>query len=221
MGRKALSAIRRRELAAAAHASLARHGMPGTTLARVAEEAGVSKASVLHYFRTKEELLEAALRHGNSRLRDEVAAMMRVARNPWERIYAVIEANLSPRAFRPPIAHGWISLSAAVPHNRQYQRIQTVIYARTRSNLVGPLRELSDAATAELMTGAMISVIDGVWLRCSLSLGGMTAAEAKAQFELLLDARFPESPERADARDAMAGACRVLMASKGIETGGA
>ncbi|WP_138465812.1 transcriptional regulator BetI [Poseidonocella sp. HB161398] len=218
MGRRALSKIRRKELARAAHASLARHGMAGTTLARVAEEAGVSKASVLHYFRTKEDLLEAALRHGNSRLRDEVAALMRVARNPWERIYAVIEANLSPRAFRPPIAHGWISLSAAVPHNPQYQRIQTVIYARTRSNLVGPLRALSDPATAELMTAAVISVIDGVWLRCSLSLGGMSAPEARAQFELLLDARFPDSPERQAARAAMAEACRVLMASRGIES---
>ncbi|WP_226629567.1 transcriptional regulator BetI [Alloyangia pacifica] len=216
MGRRPLSKIRRRELARAAHLCLARHGMAATTLARVAEEAGVSKASVLHYFRTKEDLLEAALRHGNSALRDEVSALMKVARDPWQRIYAVIEANLSPRAFRPSIAHGWMSLSAAVPYNRQYQRIQTVIYARTRSNLVGPLRALSDESTAELMTDALISVIDGVWTRCGLSLGGITATDARAQFELLLDARFGDTPERRAAQSTMAEACRILMLSKGI-----
>ncbi|MBT9386344.1 transcriptional regulator BetI [Pseudooceanicola sp. CBS1P-1] len=216
MGRRPLSKIRRKEFARAAHLCLAQHGLAGTTLARVAEQAGVSKASVLHYYRTKEDLLEAALRHGNSTLRDEVSALMRVARDPWQRVYAVIEANLSPRAFRPPIAQGWLALSAAVPHNRQYQRIQTVIYARTRSNLVGPLRSLSDAETAELMTDALISVIDGVWTRCGLSLGGMTAAEARRQFELLLDARFADSPERHAARRLMSEACRAQMLARGI-----
>ncbi|WP_339115569.1 transcriptional regulator BetI [Thioclava sp. GXIMD2076] len=216
MGRRPLSQIRRREFARAAHQCLARYGMAGTTLARVAEEAGVSKASVLHYFGNKDDLLEAALRHGNSALRDEVSALMKVARNPWQRIYAVVEANLSPRAFRPSIAQGWMSLSAAVPYNRQYQRIQTVIYARTRSNLIGPLRSLSEAQTAEGMTDALISVIDGVWMRCGLSLGGMTVKDARDQIELLLDARFADTPERRAARQCMAEACRVLMLSKGI-----
>ncbi len=86
MGRRPLSHIRRKEFAQAAHTSLTRHGVAGTTLARVAETAGVSKASLLHYFKTKDELLEAALRDGNATVRDENAALMKVALGPWQRV---------------------------------------------------------------------------------------------------------------------------------------
>ncbi len=128
----------------------------------------------------------------------------------------MIEANTSARSFQPSIAHGWLSLTAAVPLNRPYGRIQTVIYARTRSNLIGPLRELSDQETASLMTDTLISVIDGIWLRLGLGLEATSSENAKAQIELVLDSRFPPSSERDEARQVMAEACRILMLSKGV-----
>ena len=135
MGRRDMSNIRRAEYSAAAYRALMRHGNQGTSLTRVAEEAGASKANILHYFKNKEALIAAALRHANSVLLREAVLLLKEARTPWERIYAVVETNLSPTSFRPEVAHAWISLCAGVPHVAAYQRIQTVIYARMRSNL--------------------------------------------------------------------------------------
>ncbi|NIY79614.1 transcriptional regulator BetI [Celeribacter sp. HF31] len=216
MGRRPLSTIRRKEFARAAYDCLARHGMSGTTLARVAETAGVSKASLLHYFKNKDELLEAAMRYGNGILKDENAALMKIARTPWQRIYAVIEANTSPRSFKPSVAHGWLTLLAAVPLNPQYCRIQKAIYARTKSNLIGPLRTLSDQETAVAVTETLVSIIDGVWLRLGLGIEPMSTENARAQIELALDARFGQSEERTHARDIMTEASRILMLSKGV-----
>lgn len=52
---------RRRELADAAIAVIARYGLGATTLALVAEEAGWSIGSMRHYFPTKNELIASAL----------------------------------------------------------------------------------------------------------------------------------------------------------------
>jgi AcrR family transcriptional regulator len=52
---------RRRELADAACAVIARNGLAGTTLAHVAEEAGWSIGSIRYYFPNKDELVAAAL----------------------------------------------------------------------------------------------------------------------------------------------------------------
>lgn len=50
---------KRREILAAAAAIFARHGYHGTNLQRVAEQAGMGKSSLYHYFPTKEALFAA------------------------------------------------------------------------------------------------------------------------------------------------------------------
>lgn len=214
MGRRDISRIRRAEYAAAAYRALMRHGNEGTSLARVAEEAGASKANVLHYFKTKEALLAAALRHANAELLREAVLLLGEARTPWERVYAVIETNLSPTSFRPEVAHAWIALCAGVPHVPVYQRIQTVIYARMRSNLIGPLRSLLPASDAALVTDLMTTAIDGIWLRCGLSLDGVTQEQARAQLDAVLDARLPDSDTRRAARARMAEVARLLTKAR-------
>ncbi|SNY89899.1 transcriptional regulator, TetR family [Cohaesibacter sp. ES.047] len=210
MGRRNISHIRRAEYAAAAYRTLMKLGLQGTSLARVAEEAGASKANVLHYFQSKEALLAAALRHANSVLLKEAVSLLKEAQTPWERIYAVLETNLSPTSFRSDVAHAWISLCAGVPHITTYQRIQTLIYARMRSNLIGPLRSLLSEQDAILMADLLTTAIDGIWLRCGLSLDGLSQEAARAQLDAVLDARLPDSEDRCRARSRMADVSRIV-----------
>lgn len=217
MGRRDMSDIRRAEYAAAAYRALMRHGNQGTSLARVAEEAGASKANVLHYFKSKEALLAAALRHANAVLLREVVLLLNEAQSPWERVYAVVETNLSPTSFRPEVAHAWISLCAGVPHVEAYQRIQTVIYARMRSNLIGPLRALLPEEDAVLMSDLLTTAIDGIWLRCGLSLNGITIEDARAQIDAVVDARLPDSAERRAARARMIEVCRIMTNARRLQ----
>jgi AcrR family transcriptional regulator len=63
---------RRRELADAACRVIARHGLSGTTLAHVAEEAGWSIGSIRYYFPNKDELVAAALWRVGERVDDRI-----------------------------------------------------------------------------------------------------------------------------------------------------
>jgi AcrR family transcriptional regulator len=63
---------RRRELADAACAAIARHGLAGTTLADVANQSGWSIGSIRYYFPNKDELVAAALWRVGERVDDRI-----------------------------------------------------------------------------------------------------------------------------------------------------
>jgi TetR/AcrR family transcriptional repressor of bet genes len=187
LARLSIEQLRRQELAAAAYEILQEEGIAGTTLAKVAERAGMSKGIVLHYFKGKGELLEVVMRHANALLRDEVVALMAVANTPRERIEAIIAGNFSPKFFKPEICNAWLSLCAEVPRNANFARIQRAIHARMRSNLMSALRHLLPKARAEAAIIGITAMIDGLWLRFGLSQQGMTLAEAKLQTDAVLE----------------------------------
>lgn len=186
MARARIEEIRRQELTAAAYEILQEAGIAGTTLAKVAERAGMSKGIVLHYFRDKDDLLEAVMRLANALLRDEVVRRMRRAKGDRGRIEAIIAANFSPAFFKPEICNAWLSLCAEVPRNTEFARIQRVIHARMRSNLVPPLRALLPADAVEPAAIGITAMIDGLWLRFGLSLGGLTRDQALVEMDRYL-----------------------------------
>ena len=77
--RKRISDIRRQELAEATLLTLQEHGFQGTTVQRVSERAGMSHGLVHHYFKTKADMLEAAVRLTNARITVEVIRLLRQA----------------------------------------------------------------------------------------------------------------------------------------------
>ncbi|MCA0920348.1 transcriptional regulator BetI [Pseudooceanicola nanhaiensis] len=213
MGRKSIADIRRTELAQAAFEVLAEHGLQGTTLQRVAAHTGASKASVLHYYATKQALIEAALRKGNSTLREEAVLYMRLAQTPWERFYAIIEANFSPTTYLPRMAHGWVAMCAEVPHNPQFARLQRVIYRRLNGNLRSALIAVEpDADAAERGANMVSLLIDGIWLRLGMQVGGLSREEALDHLESHLAQRYGTTPERLAARARMAEVAATLAA---------
>ena len=218
MARKSIREIRQQELSAAAIDVLMRHGIRGTTLERVAKVAGVSKGIVLHNFKDKDALFEGVLRKTNAILRDGVIELFRHAATPEERLYAVIVGNFAPSVFHQEICHAWISLCSDVPHNRQSRRIQTVVHARMRSNLMSGLRDLVDAETAEGISMQISTLIDGVWLRASLQEEPMSSKEGIDQLDQALSvflANVPDGIEkRQNARAKMEGLADIILGSK-------
>ncbi len=213
MGRKSIAEIRREEFATAAFEVLSLYGMQGTTLQRVADHTGASKASVLHYFHSKQNLIETALRRANATLRKEAVMFMNLSSTPWERFYGILEANFSPTTFRQEVAHGWISMCAEVPHNPQFQRLQTVIYRRLRTNLFTALDSAGLGTDEAWRTALTVSLmIDGLWLRCGLRIGGLERDEAKRHIEEIIEERHGSSIERSEARDKMSYLAKALSA---------
>ena len=166
-----ISDIRRKELRRAAFEVLQQEGLAGATLEKVAAHAGASKGIVLHYFRNKQELFEQAMREANAELGAAVVARLKRAKTPLERVYAVIDGNFEDRFFQPSICQAWLSLCAEVPREPQLARIQTVIHARMRSNLMSALRDLLPPSECESVVLAITSMIDGLWVRHSVAAG--------------------------------------------------
>jgi len=185
-----LSDIRRKELRQAAFAVLEREGIAGATLEKVAAQAGASKGIVLHYFRNKQELFEHAMREANAVLCFAVIARLRRARTPMERLDAVIEGNFEEHLFLPPLCHAWLSLCAEVPRDEKLARIQRVIHARMRSNLLSGLRGLASRELAEEIVLGVTALIDGLWLRLGLQPGSVTRKQALRQVKDFVASRL-------------------------------
>jgi TetR/AcrR family transcriptional repressor of bet genes len=186
-----ISEIRRRELRRAAYEVLQTEGMGGATVEKVALKAGTSKGIVHHYFKTKKQLFEHAMRHSNSGLRDGVIKLMREARTPDERLWAIIEGNFMTDFFTPAICNAWLALCAEVPREPQLARIQRVVHARMRSNLMTALSELLPPEQREAVALAITSLIDGLWLRMGLHPGQISAQTALTQMADYLAHRIP------------------------------
>jgi TetR/AcrR family transcriptional repressor of bet genes len=191
MGLTRISEIRRQELRQAAYEVLQTEGMAGATIEKVAQKAGASKGIVLHYFKTKQKLFEDTMRHANVLVRNEVIRRMRRARSPEQRLWAIIEGNFTADFFTPSICHAWLALCAEVPREPQLARIQRVVHARMRSNLLSALDALVPQDQSEAVALGISSLIDGLWLRLGLRADGISAPDALAQMADYLNHRIP------------------------------
>lgn len=94
MGRPSLAEVRRPQILEAYAACLLKYGVQGTTLDRVAHEAGVSRGLVRHYLGNREEVLRALGEHVRDRYTTWLQELV-AAPSPGDRLAAVLEALLT------------------------------------------------------------------------------------------------------------------------------
>lgn len=94
--RGARGADKRRRLTAAAAQVLHEQGVERTTLADIARVAGVPVGNVYYYFKTKDELVRAALSEHSAHL-DELTRRLDELPDPLDRLKALIEAWVGRR----------------------------------------------------------------------------------------------------------------------------
>ena len=182
---------RRRQLIDATIDTLAEVGFASTTLALIGRQAGVSPGLIAHYFDDKDGLLEATLRTLAVRLARGVSERLRAARTPRERIQAVIEAALAPEEFEPRTCSVWLAFWGEVIHSARLKRVQHVYQQRVLSNLRHSLRRLMPADDAGRVAIALAALIDGLWLRATLSSPNETDSRtARATASAFVDAEI-------------------------------
>lgn len=91
MDRRERASQKRRRLTAAAARVLHEQGVERTTLADIAREAGVPVGNVYYYFKTKDELVQAALAEHRAHL-DELTAELDRLPTPRDRLKGLVEA---------------------------------------------------------------------------------------------------------------------------------
>ena len=185
--RASIEKIRRAELATAALATLAEYGFSGTTVSRVAKRAGMSQGLVHHYFKSKSDLLEVAMRQLNAHTRDDVLERVQEAKTPRDKLYAVGDALFPPDLFERGFAQAWLSFCGEAAFTPAYARIQRVMFRRMQSNVSWYLRSLLPADEVEVAARTICMHSHGIWLRCALDAQPLTREQAVQQMHRLLD----------------------------------
>jgi len=117
-------ARRRRELIEATIASIARHGLSGTTIAKVAEIANLSAGIVSFYFRTKEALLLATLEHLDLEFENRrLEVLDRAGDDPVRQLEAIIDVNLDPALCDTARIAVWAAFWGESQARKSYQRV--------------------------------------------------------------------------------------------------
>lgn len=93
---RARASEKRRRLSAAAARVLHEQGVERTTLADIAQAAGVPVGNVYYYFKTKDDLIRAALAEHRAHL-DELTARLDRLPDPRDRLKALVEAWIDQR----------------------------------------------------------------------------------------------------------------------------
>lgn len=165
MGRFSVKEHRRNELIDAAIASIAEYGLSDTTLATIADRAGVSPGLVNHYFDGKEQLLEATLRRLTKDLALTIRRLTPPDPTPKQRLHAIIDGCLTPEHLRPGAMLAWHSLWSNIPTNPRFAGFQRTINRRYRSNMMFALRQMLPTERATEVYLGLFAMIDGFWLR--------------------------------------------------------
>ncbi len=172
--------LRREALISATIDAIHDKGMAHVTMSDIARRAGVSAGLAHHYFGAKDRLLLATMRTLLAELGDEVQSRLADCASPQDRLRAIIRGNFSPCQFRPEVISAWLAFYDAAQHDNAAQRLLRIYVRRLESNLVHALQELTDRASAERIGTMTAALIDGVWIRRSLTAedpGGQNAAQ--------------------------------------------
>ncbi len=187
--------VRRRQLIEATVDAIADVGFRAATVLEIARRAGVSAGLPAFYFRDKDALLEATLHWLAVQLSKALVERQRCATTPRGRILAVVDATLGPAQFDRRIASVWLAFWAEVPIAPRFARIQRIYEARLRSNLAAgwrshPVLARLDRAAAVDLAEATAAMIDGAWLRATLSADPSAGRRARDMVADFVDGRL-------------------------------
>ncbi len=194
-GRKASRDTRRLQLIEATIDSLAKRGYSETTMANVADGAGLSRGIVNFHFESKDKLLVATLQH----MADEYAAHWRSAidragAEPARRLRALVAADFDRAICNKRKLAAWCAFWGEAKSRPTYRELcggRDAEYDEALTDIVGSLvdeagYDLDPRATAE----GLGALLEGLWLRLLMS-GDMTRERALSVALKHLEATFP------------------------------
>ena len=179
---------KRQNLVDAAIKLFSAHGYHGTGIDRIAEEARVSKKTMYHHFRSKEELILAALRHHDGCFRNEfMKAVSSAGETPYERLLAIFD-----------VAHAWFSgnnfygcmfINAIGEYSESDSAIREVCKEYKRLTLVY-IEELAEAANipdAHAVATTIAILLEGSTVIAQVAGTPNAAETAKMATKVILD----------------------------------
>lgn len=202
MPKVGMEPIRRQQLIQATMAAIHEVGLADATIMRIARHAGVSAGIISHYFGGKDGLLEATMRQIQHDLGQAVAARRKALSDtsPRAHLEAIIDGNFDASQTNARAAGTWLAFWANSMHKADLQRLQKINDRRLYANLCYQFRRLMPRDEAQRAANGLAAMIDGLWLRGTLSPEGLDALQARQLAREYLN-RLLDSHAPAAARD--------------------
>ena len=178
---------RRAQLISATLECVDQHGVEGATISKISKQAGVSNGIVHHYFHDKDELLEATMRVMLIHLRSRIDVHFKEAKNPRDRVLAIIAGTFPPRQIEMNSAKIWLSFWSEAIRNPNLSRLQAVYHDRLLSNLIFHLKQILPGDKARLVATGLAAQVDGLWLSGALNKDGVDIANSITVCRSFLD----------------------------------
>ena len=179
-GRKASKETRRQQLIEATIDSLAKRGYSDTTLADVADGAGLSRGIVNFHFESKENLLIATLQFMAEEYADHWnAALEKAGPETAGRLWALVHADFDRKICTKRKLAAWCAFWGEAKSRPTYQALcgaRDVKYQETVISLCSALKaEGGYAFEPEPTALSLCAMLEGLWLR--LMMGDGTTRE--------------------------------------------
>lgn len=170
MARKDIKDFRRQQLIEATFDSIAKLGFAETTLADVAKQAGLSQGIVNFYFKSKQDLLTATLRHMvEDYYQRSAAAVRRAGPSPAARLDAMVAADFDPVIASRKNVTVWYAFWGETRWRPAFVNLCTALSESHQMQTSDIMREIIDAGGYRELDAAPLArgfnaMIDGLWL---------------------------------------------------------
>lgn len=165
--------VRREEIMNAALDVIYEVGLSNTTIAQIAQiakKAELSTGIVSHYFGDKQGLINTCMQEMLNVLRRKTEQYRAEAdSHPESQIKAIIDSNFDISQVNEKAMRVWLDFWSASMHVPDLSRLQKINDQRLYSNLKFYFLKLMDEQQASVAARGLAALIDGLWLRGSLS----------------------------------------------------
>ena len=163
--------------------TVAQHGISGTTLALVAQAAGVSQGVLIFHFRSKDGLLAATLRSQNAAYRQLWQACLAGA-DPLQRVLGLIRVDFSPSICSRKSLALWFAFWGEASARPAFQSLCEDAERDRAEAMVQACRDLvhqRGGPDPDLLARSVDSLTDGLWLQMHIHGARMPRSKALQQ----------------------------------------
>ncbi|NRA19446.1 MAG: transcriptional regulator BetI [Oceanospirillaceae bacterium] len=193
MPKVGMPAIRKPQLIDATMHTINEVGLQKASVAMISSYAGVSPAIINHYFGGKDNLLEETMRSILRQLSQGVQQRLALCAKDdvIERINAIVAGNFDLVQLDSKVVKTWLAFWAQAMHQPKLYRLQRVNEKRLLSHLLIELKRVLTPERAKFVALSIAALIDGIWLRGSLSPTGIDGQLAQRIIADYLEKQLP------------------------------
>ena len=164
------------------------HGYHGTGIDRIAEEAKVSKKTMYHHFRSKEELILAVLRRRDEQFRGWLTrSIEKNAETPRDKLLALFDAHAE--WFAEEKFRGCLFINAAAEFSGNSDSVHAVAadHKRIITSFIHGLAVAAGANRPEVLSDQISLLLEGAIVSALISDDDSWARKARDAAEVLID----------------------------------